>query len=133
MNPIKYLLIASFVALLAWAFRNRARVGVRASVRATAVALTALAVMSIVQPDITQRAADLLGVTRGTDLLLYCLIVVFMMTAVGMYFRFKELERRIVQLVRAGALREASQVRDDSPEHVLLMGATQSSEVVSVD
>jgi hypothetical protein len=107
MNPIKYVLISCFIALLAWAFRHRAKVGIRAGVRAVAVALTALAIVSVMQPDITQRAADLVGVTRGTDLLLYCLIVVFMMTTVGMYFRFKELERRIAQIVRANALRDS--------------------------
>lgn len=69
--------------------------------------LAALAIASIINPNITQHAANMLGVTRGTDLVLYVLIVVFMATSLGMYFRFKELERRLAQIVRANAIRDA--------------------------
>jgi len=107
MNLIKVLLILSFLGVLVWAFRNRARVGLRAGTRLAAVVLAGVAIASIINPNIAQRTADFVGVTRGTDLILYLLIVVFIMTGVGTYFRFREQERRLVDIVRANAIRDA--------------------------
>jgi hypothetical protein len=108
MNLIKILLILSFVFLFVWAFRNRSTVGLRAGVRLFAVVLTGLAVVSILVPNLLQHLADLVGVTRGTDLMLYTLIVVFAATTVGTYFRFREVERRLAEIVRADAIRDAT-------------------------
>lgn len=107
MTLIKVLLVVSFVGLFVWAFRNRAAVGLRAGLRVFAVVLTSLAIASVLVPDLLQAMADFVGVTRGTDLLLYGLVVVFGTTAVGTYFRFRELERRLAEVVRADAIRDA--------------------------
>ncbi|HEY2043321.1 MAG TPA: DUF2304 domain-containing protein [Jatrophihabitans sp.] len=107
MTLIKVVLVLSFLGLIIWAFRNRNRVGLRAGARVLAVALTTVAIISVLQPNITQSAANFLGVTRGTDLVLYAFIVVFVVTSVGIYFRFRELERRLVDIVRAEAIRDA--------------------------
>lgn len=107
MSGIKILLVVSFVGLFVWAFRNRARVGLRAGLRVFAVLVTALAIASVLVPDLLQAMADAVGVTRGTDLLLYVLVVLFGATTVGTYFRFRELERRLAEVVRADALRDA--------------------------
>lgn len=107
MTGIKVLLVAAVVVLLVWAFRNRTRVGLRASVRVVALLLATTAIASVVEPDIPQRAADAVGVTRGTDLVLYLLIVAFVGTTLGSYFRHRQLEQRIVALVRASAVRDA--------------------------
>jgi hypothetical protein len=107
MTLIKVVLILSFLGLLVWAFRNRTRVGLRAGFRVLAVLLAAAAVASVIYPNVTQRAADVLGVTRGTDLVLYILIVAFMLTSIGTYFRFREQERRLIEVVRAVAIRDS--------------------------
>lgn len=107
MNLIKIFLILCFIGLLGWAFRHRGRAGLRASVRVLALVLGALAIASVLQPAITQSAADFVGVTRGSDLVLYALTIVFAVTSVGFYFRFKEQERRIAELVRTDAIRDA--------------------------
>ena len=107
MNPIKFVLILSFLSLAVWAFRNRSRVGLRAGARLLALVLTAAAIVSVLQPSITQEVANVLGVTRGTDLILYGFIVVLALTSVGTYFRFRENEQRIAELVRASAIRDA--------------------------
>jgi hypothetical protein len=107
MNPIKLVLILSFLSVAVWAFRNRSRVGLRAGARLLALILTAAAIVSVLQPSITQEVANLLGVTRGTDLILYGFIVVLAWTSVGTYFRFREHEQRIAELVRASAIRDA--------------------------
>lgn len=110
MSLIKILLIMSFVGVLLWGFRNRARVGLRAGIRVGALVLTGAAIVSIINPNIPTTVANTLGVVRGTDLVLYVLIVVFTATSVGTYFRFREQERRLVQIVRAAAIRDAVSV-----------------------
>lgn len=107
MTAIKIVLIVSFIALSIWAFRNRSRVGLRAGLRMLVLMLLLVAVASVLQPDIPQRAADLLGVTRGADLVLYVLAVCFAASSIGTYFRFKQQERRITEIVRASAIRDA--------------------------
>jgi small membrane protein len=110
MIAIKIVLILAIVGMF-WAFRNRSRVGLRAGARVAVILLGVLAAVSIVQPSVAQRAADELGVTRGTDLLLYLLVMVFAATSLGFYFRFRELERRLADLTRAQAIREAVSVQ----------------------
>ena len=107
MNGIKIILLTAFAAILVWAFRNRRRVGLRAGGRVAAVAVAALAVVSVLFPEWTLWLAHRVGVTRGTDLVLYLFIVVVVVTSVGTYFRFAELDRRLVEIVRANAIREA--------------------------
>jgi small membrane protein len=104
---IKILLIMSFLGLLGWGFRHRAHVGLRAGMRLAAIALTGAAIASIINPNLTTSAANLVGVTRGTDLVLYLFIVIFIATSIGSYFRFREQDRRLVEVVRASAIREA--------------------------
>lgn len=107
MTAIKVILIASFIVALLWAFRNRARVGMRAGARLAALGLTALAVVSIADPSILTTLAHHVGVVRGTDLLLYTFIVVFVFTSVGTYFKMRAHEQRLVEVVRLTAIREA--------------------------
>jgi hypothetical protein len=106
MIAIKIVLILA-IAVMFWAFRNRSRVGLRAGARVAVILLAVLAALSIIQPSLAQYAAEQVGVTRGTDLLLYLLVIVFAATSLGFYFRFRELERRLADLTRAQAIREA--------------------------
>ena len=110
MIAIKIVLILAIVMMF-WAFRNRSRVGLRAGARLAVILLAVLAAVSIIQPSVAQAVADRLGVTRGTDLLLYLLVMVFAASSMGFYFRFRELERRLANLTRAQAIREAVSVQ----------------------
>jgi small membrane protein len=107
MNWIKVLLIVSFLCLLGWGFRHRAHVGLRAGMRLAAIALTGAAIASVINPDLLTSAANDVGVTRGTDLVLYIFIVIFVAVSIGTYFRFREQDRRLVEVVRASAIRES--------------------------
>jgi hypothetical protein len=51
--------------------------------------------------------AHWLGVDRGTDLMLYALIIAFSFTTLSTYLRFKDLELRYARLARAVALEGA--------------------------
>ena len=119
MNGIKVLLVSAFVALLLWALRNRRRVGLQAGGRLLVVGVVVLAVASVLHPDLTQWMAERLGVTRGTDLVLYLFIVAASTTAVITRLRFRDLDQRMQDVVRVMALRDAALMHglpgDDRP------------------
>jgi hypothetical protein len=64
-------------------------------------------VYAILRPDDTSVLAHWLGVDRGTDLMLYALVIVFIFTTLSTYMRFKDLELRYARLARAIALEGA--------------------------
>lgn len=59
--------------------------------------------------------AGLVGVGRGTDLVLYLLSVTFMLITVSLYLRLNEMHDRYVELAGRLALGEARVI--DSHEH----------------
>jgi hypothetical protein len=66
-----------------------------------------LAVLSILFPTIWNRLAHMVGVGRGTDMVLYALVVAFLSSLMTTYVRFRELETRYTKLARRIALDEA--------------------------
>jgi hypothetical protein len=116
MQWVKIPLILCAVLVLVTLFRNRQRVELRAGSRILALVLAGLAIASIADPDIPQRTAELLGVGRGTDLLLYILVVVFTLTSLGLYFRIRESDQRVRKLARALAIERALREEGDNPE-----------------
>ena len=107
MTAIKIVLVTLLVAFLVWAFRNRRRVGMRAAARVGVVALIGVAIASALDPGITTTVARHLGVGRGADLVLYLLVVAFSFTSAGLYFRSRDLERKLDLVVRQLAIQQA--------------------------
>ncbi|HRB99051.1 MAG: DUF2304 domain-containing protein [Dermatophilaceae bacterium] len=75
------------------------------------LAFAALAIASILFPETWTRVAKLVGVGRGTDMVLYALVVAFLSTTVTTYLRFREMEVRYTALARRMALAEAEPPR----------------------
>ncbi len=75
--------------------------------RIAVVGFAALAVLSVIFPDTWNAAAKLVGVGRGTDLLLYGTIVVFLLSMVTTYRGFRESELKLTLLARRLAIDEA--------------------------
>ena len=67
----------------------------------------AFAVWSILFPSVWNRIARLVGVGRGTDMVLYALVVAFLSFTVTTYVRFRDFESRYTKLARRQALDEA--------------------------
>jgi hypothetical protein len=104
LTSIQGILIACFLmaAILASiAFRARL------IYRLLAVALFLTASVFIFFPDLTTDIARSLGVGRGADLLLYVSLIAGIHIVLLLYRRTRELERRIAELVRAAAIRDA--------------------------
>jgi len=65
---------------------------------------------AVMRPDDLSAIAKLVGVGRGTDLVLYALVVAFMAGMFSFYQRFRVVDRRYTELARTVALREAELV-----------------------
>lgn len=104
---IQILLILAALGLLVLMLRSRASARTRAWKKLILVGLTGIAVASILRPELTQDAANIVGVGRGTDLLLYLLTAVFLYVVAGFYLRFRDMERQFTVLARRLALDEA--------------------------
>ena len=104
MNWIQGLLIASIFALLIYLVRSRRSAQTRAWVKVGFVLFVLAGVYAVLRPNDTTVVAHWLGVARGTDLMLYALIIAFSFTTLSTYLRFKDLELRYARLARAIAL-----------------------------
>ncbi|PWJ52808.1 hypothetical protein SAMN06264364_11760 [Quadrisphaera granulorum] len=76
--------------------------------RVGVLGFVALAIASLLFPQTWQSAAGVLGVGRGTDLLLYATIVAFLGFMVSSYLRTRDLQRQVTVLSRRLALDEAA-------------------------
>jgi hypothetical protein len=109
MNWIQGLLITSIVALLVYLLRSRRSAQSKAWVKVGYLVFVLAGVYAVLRPNDTTVVAHWLGVDRGTDLMLYALIIAFSFTTLSTYLRFKDLELRYARLARAVAL-EGAQV-----------------------
>jgi hypothetical protein len=64
----------------------------------------AIGVVSVLFQPLTMRAAAFLNVGRGADLLLYFSVLCGVLIAANFYFRFKDTERILVEVVRKMAI-----------------------------
>ena len=104
---IQVLLIATVLVVGALLVRSTAGARHQAVRRLLLGVLVALAVASILLPGAVTAAANAVGVGRGTDLLLYGLVIAFLGFVVSSYRRARHLEETITELARRLALDEA--------------------------
>ena len=104
---IQILLLAAVLATLVLFVRRRHGVQMQAVKRVGLLAFAMLNVYAVLRPDDVTWVANLLGVGRGTDLVLYGLVAAFMFGMLNFYLRFREIDRRFTELARTLAIREA--------------------------
>lgn len=104
---VQVLLLLAILAVLLILIRRGQTVRTRAFKRVAFVAFLVATVYAILRPQDVTWVANRIGVGRGTDLLLYCLAMAFFAWAVNTYVRFRNLEARFAELVRAVALQNA--------------------------
>ena len=107
MPIIKFLLLAGIAAFGILAFRGGQGAIHRAFWRLGGLGVIVAAALSVLFPDSLTSIANVVGVGRGTDLLLYVLVVAFMLVVVILFRRTSELEQRYTELVRKIAIDEA--------------------------
>ena len=124
---IQILLVIAVAALTLYFLSNRRKARAKAGVKIGFVTFLVLAIFAVLFPDATTWVAQLVGVQRGTDLMLYALIVAFVFVTVSSYLRFREQELRFARLARAVALSNA-QAPDDLNDADDLKGADNAAD-----
>jgi len=104
---IKILLILAVVLLILLFLRHHGKSNTAAGVKIGFAVFMAFGVVAVLLPNAVSDVANFVGVGRGTDLLLYGLVVAFGFATINTYLRFKELELRYAKLVRAVALQNS--------------------------
>jgi hypothetical protein len=112
MNWIQVLVIAAVMSLLVFLLRSRGSIQTRAWVKVGYVVFVIAGIYAVLRPEDTTVLANWLGVGRGTDLMLYLLIVAFAFTTLSTYLHFKDVELRYTALARAIALESAQRPED---------------------
>lgn len=108
---IQVILIAATVLVAWYVLRDDGQRGL-ALRRLLGCAVAAGGVVAILWPDALTHVANLVGVRRGTDLLLYGLVVVFAFVSASLYARVRALDEHLTVLVRADAVRRGA---EDAP------------------
>lgn len=106
MLAIQFLIIMGIVVIGVRFLRSTGQTG-QAARRLLLVLLGVFAIFSVLLPEIWTRLASALGVGRGTDLLLYGLMIAFMSYVATSYQRGRQLEASITRIARRLALDEA--------------------------
>lgn len=104
---IQTLLLLAVLGLALYFLSNRKKARAKAGVKIGFVLFIILSVWTVLRPDDLTVVARWLGVSRGTDLLLYMLVVGFVFTTMSTYMRLREQELRYARLARAIALQNA--------------------------
>ncbi|PPK97720.1 hypothetical protein CLV92_103255 [Kineococcus xinjiangensis] len=107
MLGIQVLLITAVLVTGALLVRSTAGDRHQAVRRLLLALLVVLAIASILAPAVVTAVARAVGVGRGTDLLLYCLVIAFLGFVVSSYRKSRLLEAQVTALVRRLALDEA--------------------------
>ena len=118
---IQLVLIVVVVYVAARLLRGRGA-RTQAARRLGLLIFAALAVWSILFPTVWNRFAKLVGVGRGTDMVLYALVVAFLSFTLTTYVRFREFEARYTKMARRLALDEAG------PPRATVTGAEEKEE-----
>lgn len=107
---VKLILVSSIIGLIVAFVRSKPGVRLQASKRVGVVLFAIVNIYAVVRPSDVSVVANLMGVGRGTDLVLYVLVIAFLIGMLNFYIRFKETDRRFTELARAIAIREAELV-----------------------
>ena len=101
---VQLLLLAATLMLAFYFLTNRRKARAKAGVKLGFVLFIIAAVWAVLRPDDLTVLANWVGVDRGTDMLLYVLVVAFLFTTLSTWIRFREQELRYARLARAVAL-----------------------------
>ena len=99
--------IPAVIAAVYYSLRARSSLRGQARRKIFAFLTVVAGVIAVIFPDTLQVMAEWVGVTRGTDLLLYVLALVIIYLVGSTSVRFREQEARTVLLAREQALAEA--------------------------
>jgi len=104
---IQLFLILGFIAILLRFLRSHGTYQARAWKKILGILFTLGGILVVLFPESSNDVAHWVGVSRGADLLLYILTVVFIFVVLSLYVKDKQENQRIVQLARKVAILDA--------------------------
>jgi len=72
-----------------------------------------LAILTILFPDVSQQLANLVGVTRGVDLVIYLGMLGFFFLLIMFYSKILKVESSLTKLAREIAIREGTELKKE--------------------
>jgi hypothetical protein len=108
MTPFQIVALSCLAVVVAWEFVLMRRGGPKGGTWLVRIGVWMAAAIAVAQPLLLQHLANLLGIGRGTDVLLYLLVFAFFGTSFFLYARTVVLQRQLTQLVRRYALDNAT-------------------------
>lgn len=108
---LQILLLVATLGALVYFVRSGQSVGVRASKRLAFGGFVLLNIYAILRPDDVTVVARALGIGRGTDLIVYLLVVAFVFGMLNTYLRDREISQHLTNLARQIAVRDAELAR----------------------
>ena len=107
MIVVQLLLVASFVAVFFYALRSRTAHGVSATKKLAFMTFMLIVLVAVFSPRLVTAVANVVGVGRGADLVLYLLAVMFCFYVVNDSLRGQESRTQVHKLARRIAVLEA--------------------------
>lgn len=117
MLVIQILLILAVLLMVGYFITRRGSARASAWVKLMFLAFLAFGVYALLRPDDLTVIAGWVGVGRGTDLVLYGLVVAFAFTTISTYLRFRDLEIKYARLARSVALQNAARENTHEPQN----------------
>ena len=108
MNGFQWIACTALGAALVRDFWPRRRRSMSWSLRVSRILSWALAIAAISRPDVVTWLANLLGIGRGADIVLYVVTLAFLAVAFYLYAQQLRLRRELSVLASHIALREAT-------------------------
>jgi hypothetical protein len=104
---IRIVLLSALIGVGAFVTLGRNTAGLRASRKLLFLTVLMSGCLAVVFPELTQELAQLVGVGRGTDLLLYIATVMMLTVSLVGYIDKKRAERREATIVQTIAILQA--------------------------
>ena len=112
---VQLILVAAFVVLFLFTLRSRTAHSVSATKKLAFAMFTVVVVMAVLSPRLVSEVANLVGVGRGADLVLYLLAVMFCFYVVNDYLRSQDSTNQLHKLARRIAVLEALERYEIAP------------------
>lgn len=104
---IKTILIVAIIAVAVNFIKSRSSLKTKAYKKLTLILLIPFSIYAVLYPDALTRLANLVGVGRGADLLLYFIAIIVLFTAFNNYVKDRENNKKTVILARKIAIIKA--------------------------
>ena len=104
---LQIVLVLAALAALVYFVRRGQTVGIRAGKRLAFGGFVLVNIYAVLRPDDVTWVARALGIGRGTDLVVYLLVVAFVFGMLNSYLRDREISQHLTDLARQMAIRDA--------------------------